>query len=61
VGFLVLVLVTAVAALAMILFAVHKLRPRSLRFRASAARWFSVSLEIEAPERSRPSGGRRAG
>lgn len=53
-GLLVVVLVTVVAALGMILFAVHKIRPRSLRFKATAARWLSLSLEIEAPERSRP-------
>jgi hypothetical protein len=52
-GLLVVALVTVVVALGMILFAVHKIRPRSLRFRASAARWVSLSLEIEAPERSR--------
>jgi hypothetical protein len=53
-GLLVVALVTVVAALGMILFTVHKTRPRSLRFTASAARWLSLSLEIEAPERSRP-------
>jgi hypothetical protein len=53
-GLLVVALVTVVAALGMILFAVHKIRPRSLRFKATAARWLSLSLEIEAPERSRP-------
>ena len=49
---LVVVLATVVAALGMILFAVHKIRPRTLRFRASATRWLSVSLEIESPQRS---------
>jgi hypothetical protein len=50
-GLVVVALVTVVAALGMILFAAHKIRPRSLRFKASAARWLSLSLEIEAPER----------
>jgi hypothetical protein len=58
-GFLVVVLVTAVVTLGMILFAAHRTRPRSLRFKASVARWLSVSLEIEAPERTRSSAGRR--
>jgi hypothetical protein len=49
---LVVVLATVVAALGMILFAVHKIRPRALRFRASATRWLSLSLEIEAPQQS---------
>jgi hypothetical protein len=53
-GLLVVALVTVVAALGMILLTVHKIRPRSLRFKASAARWLSLSLEIEAPERSKP-------
>jgi hypothetical protein len=53
-GLLVVALVTVVAALGMILFAVHKIRPRSLRLKASAARWLSLSLEIEVPERSKP-------
>jgi hypothetical protein len=52
-GLLVVALVTVVAALGMILFTVHKTRPRSLRFTASAARWLSQSLEIEAAKRSR--------
>jgi hypothetical protein len=53
-GLVVVALVTVVAALGMILFAAHKIRPRSLRFKASAARWLSLSLEIEAPQRCRP-------
>ena len=53
-GLLIVALVTVVAALGMILLAAHKIRPRSLRFKASAARWLSLSLEIEAPQRSRP-------
>jgi hypothetical protein len=51
-GLLVVALATVVAALGMILFAVHKIRPRSLRFRASATRWLSLSLEIEAPQQT---------
>jgi hypothetical protein len=51
-GLLVVALATVVAALGMILFAVHKIRPRSLRFRASLTRWLSLSLEIEAPQQS---------
>jgi hypothetical protein len=53
-GLVVVALATVVAALGMILFAAHKIRPRSLRLKASAARWLSLSLVIEAPERSRP-------
>jgi hypothetical protein len=48
----VVALATVVATLGMILFAVHKIRPRSLRFRASVTRWLSLSLEIEAPQQS---------
>jgi hypothetical protein len=40
--------------LGIILFAVHKIRPRSLRFRANVTR--SLSLEIEAPQRSNGGG-----
>jgi hypothetical protein len=47
-----LALATVVATLGIILFAVHKIRPRSLRFRASVTRWLSLSLEIESPQRS---------
>jgi hypothetical protein len=49
---LVVGLATVVATLGIILFAVHKIRPRSLRFRATVTRWLSLSLEIEAPQRS---------
>jgi hypothetical protein len=56
---LVVVLAAVVAALGMILFAVHKIRPRSLRFQAYITRWLSLSLEIDAPERIRSSAGRR--
>jgi hypothetical protein len=52
-GFLVVALTAVVAVLGMVLFAVHKLRPRSFRFKAAAGRWLSVSMEIEAPERGR--------
>jgi hypothetical protein len=47
---LVAVLAAVVAALGMILVAVHKIRPRSFRFTASVARWLSLTLEIEAPQ-----------
>jgi hypothetical protein len=50
-GLLVLVLVTVVAVLGMVLFAVHKIRPRSLRFKAHVTRWLSLSLEIDSPQR----------
>jgi hypothetical protein len=49
---LVVVLAAGVVALGIVLFAVHKIRPRSLRFRASVTRWLTLSLEIEAPQRS---------
>jgi hypothetical protein len=49
---LVVAVATVVATLGIILFAVHKTRPRSLRFKASVTRWLSLSLEIEAPQRS---------
>jgi hypothetical protein len=45
-------LATVVATLGIILFAVHKIRPRSLRFTASVARWLQLTLEIEQPQRS---------
>lgn len=48
---LVLALATVVATLGIILFAVHKIRPKSLRFTASVTRWLQVSLEIEQPQR----------
>ena len=57
-AFLLAILATIVIILGLILFAVHKIRPRSLRFTASVARWLSLSLEIqsphEAPARKRP-------
>jgi hypothetical protein len=49
---LVIAVATVVATLGIILFAVHKTRPRSLRFKASVTRWLSLSLEIESPQRS---------
>ena len=50
---LLLVAVAAVVAtLGIVLFAVHKIRPRSLRFTASISRWLQLSLEIEQPQRS---------
>lgn len=49
---LVVALATVVATLGIILFAVHKIRPRSLRFTASVTRWLQLSLEIEQPQRS---------
>jgi hypothetical protein len=44
-------LATVVATLGMILFAVHKFRPRSLRLKATVARWLTLTLEIEQPQR----------
>jgi hypothetical protein len=50
---LLLVAVAAVVAtLGIILFAVHKLRPRSFRFTATVTRWLQIQLEIEQPQRS---------
>jgi hypothetical protein len=49
---LVVALATVVATLGIILFAVHKFRPRSLRFTASVTRWLQLSLEIEQPQRN---------
>ena len=49
---LVVAVATVVAILGMILFAVHKFRPRSLRLKATVARWLILSLEIEHPQRS---------
>jgi hypothetical protein len=57
-GLLVVALVTVVAVLGMVLFAVHKIRPRSLRFKAHVTRWLSLSLEIDSPQRE-IGGGRR--
>jgi hypothetical protein len=49
---LLLVAVAAVVAtLGIILFAVYKIRPRSLRFTVLITRWLSLSLEIESPQR----------
>ena len=52
------VLLAVVAALGMVLFAVHKIRPRSLRFKAHMTKWLSLSLEIDAPQRETRSGRR---
>jgi len=49
---LVVAVATVVATLGMILFAVHKFRPRTLRLTASVTRWLQLSLEIEQPQRS---------
>jgi hypothetical protein len=49
---LVVAVATVVATLGIILFAVHKTRPRLLRLTVSLTRWLSLSLEIESPERS---------
>ena len=50
---LLLVAVAAVVAtLGIILFAVHKTRPRLLRLTVSLTRWLQLSLEIEQPQRS---------
>jgi hypothetical protein len=49
---LIVALAAIVAALGIILFAVHKIRPRSLRFTVSVTRWLSLSLEVESPQRN---------
>jgi uncharacterized membrane protein len=50
---LLLVAVAAiVATLGIILFAVHKTRPKLLRLKVSLTRWLTLSLEIEQPQRS---------
>jgi hypothetical protein len=41
---------TVVAVLGIILFAVHKTRPRSLRFTASVTRWLTLTLEVDSPQ-----------
>ena len=51
---LVVMLGAFVIVLGLILFAVHRIRPQSLRFKASVTRWLSLSLEIEAPQRRAP-------
>jgi hypothetical protein len=51
-GLLIAVLATVVVSLGIILFAVHKFRPRSLRLKATVARWLTLSLEIEQPQRT---------
>jgi hypothetical protein len=45
-------LATVVVTLGIILFAVYKIRPRSLRFTATVTRWLQLSLEIEQPQRN---------
>jgi hypothetical protein len=47
---------TVVAVLGVILFAVHKTRPRSLRFTASVTRWLTLTLEVDSPQRPSPGG-----
>jgi putative copper export protein len=49
---LLITLAAVVVALGIILFAVHKLRPKSFRLTASVSRWLQLTLEIEAPQRS---------
>jgi hypothetical protein len=49
---LIVAVAAVVATLGIILFAVHKFRPRSLRFTASVTRWLQLTLEIEQPQRS---------
>ena len=49
---LVVAVAAVIATLGIILFAVHKIRPRSLRFTASVTRWLQLSLEIEQPQRN---------
>jgi hypothetical protein len=57
---LVVAVATVVAILGIVLFAVHKLRPKSFRFTATVTRWLQLTLEIEQPQRSnrQPPGGR---
>jgi hypothetical protein len=46
--------VTLVLVLGIILFAVHKTRPRSLRFTASLTSWLTLTLEVDLPQRPTP-------
>jgi hypothetical protein len=50
--FLVVASAMIVVMLGIILFAVYKTRPRSLRFKASVTRLMTLSLEIEAPQQT---------
>jgi hypothetical protein len=52
---------TVVAILGIILFTVHKTRPRSFRFTASVTRWLTLSLEIDSPQRPTPRGTAKRG
>jgi hypothetical protein len=49
---LIAALATVVATLGIILFSVHKTRPKLLRLKVSLTRWLTLSLEIEQPQRS---------
>ena len=60
-AFLIAVSATVVAVLGIILFAVHKIRPRSLRFTASVTRWLILTLEIDSPQRPTPGGATKPG
>ncbi len=48
--FLIVALAAVVATLGIILFAVHRIRPRTLRFIVCFTRWFFLSLEVEEPQ-----------
>jgi len=51
---MVVVLIVAgagLAALAAVLLTVYRLRPASFRLTASMTKWFSMTLEMRAPER----------
>jgi hypothetical protein len=57
---LVVAVAAVVSTLGIILFAVHRTRPKVLRLKVSVTRWLTLSLEIESPQRSHrgPPGGR---
>jgi hypothetical protein len=50
----VLIIVAILAVLALIFFALHKLRPESFAFRASVLRLVTLDLEMKLAERARP-------
>jgi hypothetical protein len=53
-------LVAGVLLVGMLLFAVHKTRPKILKFEVSLTRWLTAKLEIEnEPAPERPPGRRK--
>ena len=48
-AFLLVIVAAVVLILVIVLFAVHKIRPRLLRVTASVVRWLCLSLEIQSP------------